>query len=161
MLVASAMYHGALVFVVVVGKAVLGTVVSATEGCTIVLCPGGASHGFVQPVQSRTVMVVLAYLQKAAVSFLPTDHSFLIEKIHAAFVVCQHKLFGIKYFQGIGEFAEAYVGIECHGSLAAIVTLAAFGGNQDYTIGTPRTIDGSGRSVFQYVDALDVSGIKA
>ena len=39
---------------------------------------------------------------------------------------------------------------------SSLTCLTLFSGHQDNTIGTARTIDGSGRTIFQYRDRLDI-----
>ena len=57
-----------------------------------------------------------------------------------------------------------FLGIEAPTQVQAVVELlhallALLGGDDDDAVGTTRTVDGGGRSVLQYVDALDILGV--
>ena len=55
-------------------------------------------------------------------------------------------------------FLPAHIAVIGNGGFAGFT---AFGGNHDDTVGSPGSIDGGGRSVFQYVHRHDVAGVDA
>ena len=68
-------------------------------------------------------------------------------------VVRHHILVGIKHIHALRHGLGLQIAIVAHHGLA---TFGILGGDEDYTIGTLRTVDGGRGSVFQHGDVLDV-----
>ena len=68
-----------------------------------------------------------------------------------------HELVGIHHFWHACQLLDAIISVIRDGSLLCLVcTLASLGGNHDDTGRSTGTIDGGRRSIFQYVDAVDI-----
>ena len=67
------------------------------------------------------------------------------------------ELLGIEYFHLVGVGLNGQTGIEVDSYLAL---LASFGGNDNHTISSTRTIDTSRCGILQYLDALDIVSIE-
>ena len=72
---------------------------------------------------------------------------------HRAVELVADELVGVEQVELAGELACLPVGVEFHLQLAC---LCRFRGDDDYTVTTLRTIDGSQGGVLQDVDGLDV-----
>ena len=91
---------------------------------------------------------------------METGHPFAAVQNIVAFIVEQCKLFGRQYIQLSGYFTDTYITVEADVHLACVFG-SFLGRDYYYTVGAARTVDSGGRSVFQDVDAFNLSRVEA
>ena len=108
---------------------------------------------FVHPI--GVVLRGAVLVDEVGVVLRPVDGT--AAAVSAGLVHDGHVLTGVEDFVLTIDLLSAIVAIVGDGAFALF---AALGGDKDYAVGSLRTVDGGGGSVFEDVDALDVGGIK-
>ena len=130
----------------IVGYGVLGRFATAAYAEHIVLRKSATEHlvlpvGIDTGVGSTISRNAFCFIWELGIVVL--EHGF-----NGAFV-----LFGIHHFQLVGNGSHAQVGVEVN---VCFTFLTVLGSDDDYTVGSHRTVDSCGCTVFQYFHALDV-----